>query len=175
VMGLSAAAIRRWAVRFEHDGVQYEVMHPLHVLRSRLANLYKIAEKQNDKGRMQLGLGIDVAREFLRTEAAALAPAAIATRSPIQRYVKEIEQMAIEDAGRKIAKRDGLHVADAIDPALIPAGLFWTKRWPTLRTLMSPAYAARFAPPPTTLTVEDAPAPAGRRRQPTSGGARRPR
>ena len=122
-------------------------MHPLDVLQSRLSNLYQLAEKQNPKGVMQLAMAIDMAREFLRHEASRLTPARIGRRGPLQGYVSAIERMATDDAGRKVASRFGLHVADAIDPQLIPAGAFWTKRWPALRKLMSADYAVRFEAP----------------------------
>ncbi len=149
VLGIPADAVlaRSVAVASEEAGT-FLVMHPLHVLRSRLINLYKLADKQNEKGCMQLAMAIDVARAFLHEAAASCATTELASgRSVIQRHVADIEGLALEDAGRKIAVRHGLHVADAIDPSLIPAGPFWVKKWPTLKKLMSGAYAGRFVPP----------------------------
>lgn len=150
VVGLEGDTIRKRAVKIFPGGDRpaFLVMHPLDVLQSRLANLYKLPEKQNDKGRMQFALAIDVGREFLRNAAREAQANDTATgRSPIQAYVSAIEKMATGDAGRKVAQRHGLHVADAIDPNLIPAGPFWTKRWPALKELMSPQYSGAIRPP----------------------------
>jgi len=150
VIGIEGESIRKRAVKIEPVGrPAFLVMHPLDVLRSRVANLHKIPEKQNDKGKAQLALAIEVGRAFLREQNRLSDPAATAEgRSPVQDYVSAIEKIATEDAGRKIAQRHGLHVADAIDPHLIPPGPFWTKRWPALKNLMSPAYVASLPPEP---------------------------
>jgi hypothetical protein len=149
VIGLDPAKVLARAVRVDlSGGVRFLVMHPFDLLKSRLANLHELRDKQNDKGAAQLRLGIDVARAYLREQAARYPAAETgAGRSPIQTLVSEIEKMAIDDAGRKVAKRWGVHVADAIDPSLIPAGAFWTRKWPTLKGLMSTAYASGFAAP----------------------------
>lgn len=148
LIGLPAEQVRARAVMAQRADVSFKVMHELHVLRSRLINLHELREKQNDKGEMQLRLAVDVAREFLRIEAAKHSKEATGVgRSPLQPLFKEITQLAREGAGQKVAARHGIHVADALDPSLIPAGPFWERQWPQLSRLMSPAYRALFAPP----------------------------
>ncbi len=155
-IGLDPALVLARAVRVELTGAtSFLVMHPLDVLKSRLANLHALREKQNDKGVAQLRLSIDVARAYLREQATRYsAEETGAGRSPIQTLVLEIEMLAVDDAGRKVAKRWGVHVADAINPSLIPAGAFWTRKWPGLKGLMSAGYAGGFSVP--------APAPNGK-------------
>jgi hypothetical protein len=148
VIGLDAKRVLQRAMHIEFGQHGFLVMHPLDLLCSRTANLHELPDKKNEKGALQLGLAIGVGREFLREKAAGIAPSETAAgRSPLQTLVSEIERLALSDAGRKVASRWGQHVADAIDPSLIPAGPFWTRKWPTLRTLMSAAHADRFAPP----------------------------
>lgn len=149
IMGPSIEHVVQRALQVELGAARFRLMHPLDVLHSRLANLHQLRSKQDDKGRMQLALAIAVAREFVREQArTAQGSRGLASgRSPVQGYVSAIERLATSDAGRKSAARHGLHVADAIDAALIPAGPFWTRRWPVLKALMSPAWAAQFKPP----------------------------
>ena len=155
VIGLDPAKVLARAVRVELPGsTTFLVMHPFDLLKSRLANLHELREKQNDKGAAQLRLGLDVARAYLQEQAARYPAAETgAGRSPIQTLVSEIEKMAIDDAGRKVAKRWGVHVADAIDPSLIPAGAFWTRKWPGLKALMSAEYASGFRAPASAPTA----------------------
>jgi len=59
LIGLDRALVPARAVRVELTGATtFLVMHPLDVLKSRLANLHALREKQNDKGVAQLRLSI---------------------------------------------------------------------------------------------------------------------
>lgn len=116
---------------------RFRVLHPLDVLKSRLDNLHGLAEKQTELGKAQLVAAIEVGRAFLRGESAnepkdAKRPAAL-------RYVGFIEKVASGDAGKKVAKRYGIHVADAIEPKAVRSKELWEKRLPRLARLMSAA------------------------------------
>ncbi len=116
----------------------YRVLHPLDVLKSRLDNLYGLKEKQNELGMAQLRAAIEVAQAFQR-EAAAVENVASAKRPTTLRYVGFIEKLATDDAGKKVASRYGIHVADAVEPAAVPGKEFREKRLPQLGKLMSAA------------------------------------
>ena len=140
----SADTVRERAVTVTLSGVDMQVMHPLDVLRSRMVNLHKLEEKQSDLGMTQLRLAIEVGRAFLAEVAAADTGGG---RPAVLRFIKAIHAFAREGAGRSVAERFGIHVADAIDPSLIRTPEFWREYWPAVKPLMSSEYAAGFAQP----------------------------
>ena len=116
----------------------YRVLHPLDLLKSRLDNLYGLKEKQNDLGKAQLHAGIEVAQAFQR-QAAATERRPKDKRPTTLRYVGFIEHLATGDAGKKVASRHRIHVADAIEPEAVPSRIFHDKKLPQLARLMSDA------------------------------------
>lgn len=117
-------------------------MHPLHVLASRLHNLYKLPSKQNALGAAQLRALISVMRPFAREIASAsfAAPAA----DTLLLYAREIEHLARLDAARKVAKRHSIYIADAIEVEVIDNDSFRSKKVPRLVSRMSPQRAAEI-------------------------------
>ena len=135
--GASREDVRARALSIRDGGLEYRVLHPLDVLKSRLDNLYGLPSKQTPLGKAQLIAGIEVAQAFLR-ETAALEPKE-ARRPATLRYVGFIEKLATDDAGKKVAMRYGIHVADAIEPDAVRNKEFREKRLPQLVRLMSPS------------------------------------
>lgn len=123
--------LRDRAVRLELPNVSFRVMHPLDVLKSRLDNLYSLTEKQNEVGDAQLRAAIDVARAFQREAASTDGGGTGRSRRPSAlRYVSFIEQLARGDAGKKVATRRRIHVADAIEPDAVATLAFREKNLP---------------------------------------------
>jgi hypothetical protein len=89
----------------------------------------------------RLDRAVLVARAFLADLAKQAAQDAM--RPPALMDIKLVEHLALSDAGRKVAERFGVHVADAIDPQRARHALFHVQKLPQLRTLMSPAWAIR--------------------------------
>lgn len=82
IVGLDPAKVLARGVRVELPGsTTFLVMHLFNLLRSRLANLHELREKQNDEGAAQLRLAIDVARApYLQEQAARYPPAETGAR-----------------------------------------------------------------------------------------------
>ncbi|HVH43666.1 MAG TPA: hypothetical protein VM925_15025, partial [Labilithrix sp.] len=128
--------VRTRAVEIRLPKLAFRVIHPLDVLKSRVDNLHGLTEKQNELGKAQLGAAIEVARAFQRD--AVHAEKAAPTRRPASlRYVAFIEQVALGAAGKKVAARYGIHVADAIEAGAVPNRDFREKKLPRLARFMS--------------------------------------
>lgn len=65
VYGMNGDAVRKNAVTLSLCGFPCKVMHPIHVLESRLINYGELAEKRNEQGLNQIRLAIEVARNFI--------------------------------------------------------------------------------------------------------------
>lgn len=147
VVGLSRDHIEANAVVVEvpEGRSTFRVLHPLDVLQSRNANLHVLAEKQDETGRMQFRLAIEVAREYLEARIEEIrndpALAEPERERAIFDLIGPVNEYSTEDAARKNVDRHGIHLADAIPAWLIASPVFWEKQWPFLRERMSPEYA----------------------------------
>lgn len=146
VVGIERADVEAKAVIVTlPSGKVLRIMHPLHVLQSRNANLHKLAEKQDDMGELQFSLAIGVARAFLTQQLDGLANDASLSAKDRDRaaldLIAVVVDYASEDAARKNAERHGIFLADAIPAWRIGNPAFWNKQWPHLRQRMSPGYA----------------------------------
>ena len=143
---ITTQAITGRAVLAENPAGRFQVMHPLDVLQGRLENVYGLPDKQDEHGVAQLRLGIDIARKFIADIASQEAPGANDSSRPVTlRHLARIERLALSDAGRKVAKRYGVYVADAVDPThIMHIKHFVSKKLPQLLKLMSAARRAEL-------------------------------
>jgi hypothetical protein len=136
---VSTESLAKRALVAESPAGRFRIMHPLDVLQGRLENVYGLVEKQDEHGIAQLQLAVAMVREFLRDITAQEAEHQNVSERPVSlRHLRRIEDLALSDAGRKVAKRYKVHVADAIDPVpLLYIESFTAKKLPQLLKLMS--------------------------------------
>ena len=136
---ISTESLTQRAIVAESPAGKFRVMHPLDVFQGRLENVYGLVEKQDEHGIAQLQLAIAMVREFLRDITSQEAERQdIGVRPVSLRHIRRIETLALSDAGRKVAKRYDVHLADAIDPVpLLHIKSFTAKKLPQLLRLMS--------------------------------------
>jgi len=144
---VSTESLGKRAIVAESPAGKFRIMHPLDVLQGRLENVHGLVEKQDEHGIAQLQLAVLMVREFLRDIASQEAPHRNTVARPVTlRHLRRIESLALSDAGRKVAKRHKIHVADAVDPLpLLHIELFATKKLPQLLSLMSNERQAQVA------------------------------
>ncbi len=146
---ITTNAVRARAAVIELAGVTFKVLHPMDVLQGRLENLYSLKDKQDEHGVAQLALAITMARAFMTEEATrghgdghsdGAGGKGSRRRPVVLLHVARVSAMARSDAGRKVARRFKVHVADAIAAQAL-AGLpaFTAKELPLLAPLMSKA------------------------------------
>lgn len=149
VIGLKRDRIEANAVSVPVPGtsIMLRVMHPLDVLQSRNANLHSLVEKQDEAGRLQLRLAIEVARKYMEEQIGTAAQDKVATREERQRAVFDaiatVSDYSTKDAATKNAERHGIYLADAIPAWGIDSDVFWRRQWPRLRKRMSPGYVQK--------------------------------
>jgi hypothetical protein len=147
VVGLTRDSVDANAVSVPVPGtrITLRVMHPLDVLQSRNANLHSLVEKQDEAGRLQLCLAIEVARVYLEQQMDTIERDTDQTAEERRRarfdVIGAVSGYSAEDAARKNAERYGIHLADAIPAWRMDSDAFWQKQWPHLSSRMSPAYA----------------------------------
>jgi len=149
VVGLDRAEIEAHAVTVSLTGstAPIRVMHPVHVLQSRNANLHTLASKQDEIGCKQFALAIAVARAYLegRIDEDRTPQERCRERAPARGPGGDQARRRVFGGRRreKNAARYGIFLADAIPAWRIHVPEFWSKQWPQLRQCMSPDYARR--------------------------------
>ena len=143
---ITTEAITARSVLAESPAGRFRIMHPLDVLQGRLENVHGLSTKQDEHGVAQLRLAIEMTRAFLVDIASQeLAGAEKSGRPVVLRHLGRLETLSLSDAGRKVAKRYGVHVADAIDPTPVAdIKSFVTRKLPQLLKLMSAARRAEL-------------------------------
>jgi hypothetical protein len=103
-------AVWRESVEIEwKPGCRFRVMHPLHVLDSRVQNAVGLLEAKGPHVVTQALWAVDVAREALRR----------VLRQPdgggqLGAFIREVHRLARSSAGRQILHRHGIEVLDAV-------------------------------------------------------------
>lgn len=134
VVGVDAEMIRKRAVAIEFgqagETIRFAVMHPVDVLRSRLANLVKVAQKRTPEGVQQLRLAIEVVRHFIARVAAEGDGAEGQKRA--LKAIEAVAKLASSAAGREARKTFAIDFIDAVPADRIKSERFRKERWPRL-------------------------------------------
>lgn len=127
IVGVKNDEIISSAVRIEVAGCVLQALHPLLCLKSRLANLERLASKRTTNGVMQAKWAVDIVRAYLLNLLDSQAP----QRELIKQF-STVSEIAEFGSGPYCHKNFGIDPLDAITPEMVEkvGSRFVTDDWP---------------------------------------------
>ena len=128
VIGVATEAIEKSAVVVEFEGETLRVLHPLHLLQTKLWNLYRLEDKRTPEGVEQARLSIEIVAAFIEQ--------ANLSRKELLNTIEAIGRFAATAPARFVAERYKLDCLSAIPQSVFQKGVlpkeFHEKRWPQI-------------------------------------------
>lgn len=128
IVGPGTRAIEKAAVAIEFNGQPLRVIHPLHLLESKISNLHLLSAKRSPEGIEQARLAIEIVAAFL-----ARAPL---TQRDRLKAIEAIGKFSATTPARYARESHGLDCLQAVPASLLKKGAlpenFLKKRWPQI-------------------------------------------
>ena len=128
IIGVESEAIRKSAVVIEFEGEPIRILHPLHLLRAKIGNLYHLEDKRNPEGIEQARLAIEIAAAFIEQSKM--------SQRELLKAVEAIGKFAATTAARFAAENYRFDCLKAIPESVFQEGVlpaeFHNKRWPQI-------------------------------------------
>ena len=126
IVGPTNDVVKKLAVRVACDGGEINVLHPLHCLHSRLANLKEIPKKRTGNGIAQAHWMIDITKAFL------LQMVPIQEKRQLAKACRNVATLAEFGPGRYCYEEFGIDPMQAIDDSVVShiGGKFSECEWP---------------------------------------------
>jgi hypothetical protein len=144
VVGLETRQIQRSSVLVEFEGARLQVIHPVLLLQSKIANLYHLGRKRTPEGREQARLAIEIVASFLGD--------AITASDGVRETLKAVETVGKFSATAPAIEARvqwDLDCLSAIPARIFEARMlpldFYEKRWPQIRKKVDAGLAHRRA------------------------------
>lgn len=127
IVGLETDAIRTRASQLTlEDGTTIQLLHPLHVLESRLRNLDALPSKRNAIAVAQARLAVSVVRAFIEH----FMDASGDPRT-VRQAIKRVEKLALDTRLSTVAFKYEIKVLAAVPVERVAYSRFHERQWPT--------------------------------------------
>jgi hypothetical protein len=128
IIGMKSEALEKSAVVIEFGGEPIRVLHPLHLLQSKIWNLYRLEGKRTPEGIEQARLAIEIAATFIER--------AKMPQRELLNAIEAIGRFAATVPARFAAERFRLDCLKAIPESVFRKGVlpaeFHNRRWPQI-------------------------------------------